>query len=121
VTRRAQGRCAGPPPASGRAALYDLAHRCACQGGSTITQQLANEVYLGGPDTGLAKLADLILALRLSLGYGKGRILADYLSVVPDGYGRTCMVNAACADYHRPLFALDLGQAALLAPGPVSR
>jgi penicillin-binding protein 1A len=101
-----------------RAALYDISHLCACQGGSTITQQLAKEVYLNGSDAGINKLADLALALKLSLQYSKGQILADYLSIVPTGFGRWGMANAACADFHRPLGSLDLGEAALLAGLP---
>ncbi|HEX7613610.1 MAG TPA: transglycosylase domain-containing protein [Candidatus Limnocylindrales bacterium] len=46
------------------------------------------------------------------------QILADYLSVVLTGYGRYGMVNAACADFHRPFADLDLGQLALLAGLP---
>jgi len=44
--------------------------------------------------------------------------VADYLSVVLTGYGRYGMVNAACADFHRPFADLDLGQLALLAGLP---
>lgn len=99
----------------GRAFLYDASHLCACEGGSTITQQLVKVVYLGGSDAGLAKLADMTLALKVELHVGKSQILADYLSEVLAGYGRYGMANAACADFHRPLGQLDLGQLALLA------
>lgn len=102
----------------GRAALYDLSHACACQGGSTITGQLVKLVYLGGSDTGLAKLAELTLAFKVELQFDKQQILADYLSIVPSGYGRIGMAAAACADFHRPLDALDLGEVAVLAGMP---
>jgi len=102
----------------GRALLYDVTHLCACQGGSTITQQLVKDVYLGGSDGGVNKLADMTLAFKVELRFTKQQILADYLSVVPTGYGRYGMANAACADFHRPLAALDLGQLALLAGLP---
>ena len=101
-----------------RAVLYDVSHLCACQGGSTITQQLVKDVYLGGSDSGLNKLADMALALKVELRTSKPQILADYLSVVLTGYGRYGMANAACADFHRPLAELDLGQLALLAGLP---
>ncbi len=102
----------------GRALLYDVTHLCACQGGSTITQQLVKDVYLGGSDGGVNKLADMALAFKVELRFNKQQILADYLSVVPTGFGRYGMANAACADFHRPLTALDLGQLALLAGMP---
>ena len=93
----------------GRAVLFDVSHLCACQGGSTITQQLVKDVYLGGSDSGLNKLADMALALKVELRTSKPQILADYLSVVLTGYGRYGMAGAACADFHRPLAKLDLG------------
>ncbi len=102
----------------GRAFLYDVTHLCACQGGSTITQQLVKDVYLSGSDGGVYKLADMALALKVEFPYTKQQILAGYLSVVPTGYGRYGMANAACADFHRPLAALDLGQLALIAGMP---
>ena len=37
----------------GRAFLYDATNFCLCQGGSTITEQLVKDVYLGGSDDGL--------------------------------------------------------------------
>jgi membrane peptidoglycan carboxypeptidase len=102
----------------GRALLYDVSHLCACQGGSTITQQLVKDLYLGGSDTGFNKLVDMTLALKVEIHLTKQQILADYLSVVLTGYGRWGMASAACADYHRPLADLDLGQLALLAGLP---
>ncbi len=102
----------------GRALLYDVSHLCACQGCSTITQQLVKDVYLGGSDGGIDKLADMALALKVELRFTKQEILADYLSIVATGYGRHGMANAACADFHRSLAELDLGQLALLAGLP---
>ena len=102
----------------GRAMLYDVGHLCACQGGSTITQQLVKDVYLDGSDSGLNKLTDMALAAKVEMHTSKQQILADYLSVIATGYGRYGMASAACADFHRPLAELDLGQLALLAGLP---
>src|SRR5664280_3854825 len=98
--------------------LYDVGHLCACQGGSTITQQLVKYVYLDGSDSGLNKLTDMALAAKVEIHTSKQQILADYLSVIATGYGRYGMASAACADFHRPLAELDLGQLALLAGLP---
>ena len=98
-----------------RAALYDVANLCLCQGGSTITEQLAKDVYLGGSDRGYNKLQDLVLALKIEQVIGKRQILADYLSVIPTGLNRYGVSAAACAYFHAPLNSLTLGQYALLA------
>ncbi len=102
----------------GRAALFDVTHRCLCQGGSTITEQLVKDVYLGGNDRGPQKLADMMLAVKVEFVYNKQQILADYLSEVPVGGGRHGMVAAACTYFHEPLAQLTLGEDALLAGLP---
>jgi membrane peptidoglycan carboxypeptidase len=99
----------------GRAALYDVANLCLCQGGSTITEQLAKDVYLGGSDRGYNKLVDLVLALKIEQVIGKRQIMADYLSVIPTGLNRYGVTAAACAYFQAPLGSLTLGQYALLA------
>ena len=98
-----------------RAVLYDVANLCLCQGGSTITEQLAKDVYLGGSDRGYNKLEDLVLALKIEQVIGKRQILADYLSVIPTGLNRYGVSAAACAYFHAPPRSLSLGQYALLA------
>ena len=99
----------------GRAFLYDASNFCACQGASTITEQLAKDVYLAGSDRGYNKLEDLVLALKIEQVIGKQQILADYLSVIPTGLNRYGVSAAACAYFHAPLSSLTLGQYALLA------
>lgn len=98
-----------------RALLYDAANLCLCQGGSTITEQLAKDVYLGGSDRGYNKLEDLVLAVKVERVIGKSQIMADYLSVIPTGLNRYGVAAAACAYFHAPLSHLTLGQYALLA------
>ena len=66
-----------------RAVLYDVANRCFCQGGSTITEQLVKELYLNGSDRGYDKLVDMVLALKVETMLGKDQIMAYYLSAIP--------------------------------------
>ncbi len=99
----------------GRAILYDVTNLCLCQGGSTITAQLAKDVYLGGSDRGYNKLQDMVLALKVERILTKRQIMAYYLSEITTGYGRYGVVAAACAYFHSPLQGLTLGQNALLA------
>lgn len=101
-----------------RAVLFDLLNRCACEGGSTLTQQLAKQLYLGGSDAGFHKVEGMALALKIEQRLSKPEILADYLSIVPTGPTRYGMAAAACAYFGRPLAALELPAVALLAGLP---
>ena len=99
----------------GRALLYDVVNVCLCQGGSTITQQLVKDVYLGGSDLGYNKLEGLALALKVERVLSKRQIMADYLSIITTGFGRRGVTAAACAYYRAPLQGLSIAQYALLA------
>ena len=98
-----------------RALLYDVTNLCLCQGGSTITEQLVKDVYLGGSARGYNKLKELVIALKVERVIDKRQIMADYLSEITTGFGRYGVTSAACAYFHAPLTGLTLGQYALLA------
>ena len=98
-----------------RALLYDVTNLCLCQGGSTITEQLVKDVYLGGSARGYNKLKELVLALKVERVIDKRQIMADYLSEITTGFGRYGVTSAACTYFHAPLADLTLGQYALLA------
>lgn len=99
----------------GRAVLYDAVNVCLCQGGSTITEQLVKDVYLGGSDLGRNKIKDMMLALKAERVLTKSRIMADYLSEITTGFGIFGVTTAACTYFRAPLEGLTLGQYALLA------
>jgi membrane peptidoglycan carboxypeptidase len=99
----------------GRAVLFDIVNICLCQGGSTITEQLVKDLYLGGSDRGYNKLVDMALALKAERMLTKSRIMADYLSEITTGFGRRGVTQAACDYFRAPLQSLTLGQYALLA------
>src|SRR2546428_803510 len=98
-----------------RALIYDASHRCLCQGGSTITEQLVKDVYQNGSDRGYNKMVDTVLALKVEGVLTKQQIMADYLSEITTGLGRRGVSAAACAYFQAPLANLTLGQYALLA------
>jgi membrane peptidoglycan carboxypeptidase len=98
-----------------RALLYDVTNLCLCQGGSTITQQLVKDIYLGGSDRGRNKVEGMVLALKVERTLTKGQIMADYLSEITTGFGVYGVTAAACVYYSAPLSNLTLGQYALLA------
>ena len=66
-----------------RAIPYDLAHLSLAQGASTITEQVAKLIYLGGNDHTLwRKFKDAALAVKLESYYNKEQILDAYLNSV---------------------------------------
>ena len=56
-------------------------------GGSTITQQLAKNLYLSADKTPFRKLKELLIALKLERDLTKDRILELYLNVVEWAHG----------------------------------
>jgi monofunctional biosynthetic peptidoglycan transglycosylase len=62
-------------------------HRDRLRGASTITQQLAKNLYLSPSRNPLRKLKEAVTALRLELALPKERILELYLNVVEWGPG----------------------------------
>lgn len=99
-----------------RAIPYDLSHGTAAQGASTITEQLAKELYLGGNDhSPLRKLEDIVLALKLEQHYSKHQILSAYLNATYFGAG-AYGIGAASERYFGIAPAeLDVARASLLA------
>jgi membrane peptidoglycan carboxypeptidase len=103
-----------------RAVIDDLRMGCLCEGGSTITEQLVKEVYLGGYDGGADKLVDVTLAFKVELVLDKPRIMADWLTLAPTGPTLYGAGPSACIYFGKPLAELDLAQYALLAGLPQS-
>ncbi|AMY12257.1 Penicillin-binding protein 1A [Luteitalea pratensis] len=85
------------------------------RGGSTITQQLAKNLYLSPTQNPLRKLSELMITRRLERLLSKRRILELYLNVVEWG-GGTWGAEAASRRYFRkPASGLGASEAALLA------
>ena len=103
----------------GRAALADLESGRSEQGASTLTQQLARNLYIGKPSRTFGrKLKEACLALRLADKLPKRSILARYLNVVY--YGNQAYGVAAAAQTYFSVRASQLNvlQAALIAGLP---
>lgn len=85
------------------------------QGGSTITQQVAKNLFLTPERTIKRKIQELMLALWLEQKFSKDQILTIYLNRVYLGAG-TYGVDAASQKYFgRPAGQLSVYQAAMLA------
>lgn len=84
-------------------------------GGSTITQQLAKNLFLSGERTLLRKGQELVLTLLLEALLDKQRILALYLNSVEWGEGVFGAEAAAQHYYRKPAARLSASEAARLA------
>jgi len=103
------------------AGLYDIVHRNAAQGGSTITQQLVKNYLLAdsAQDRSLDRKArELMLSVELEREYSKDQILQMYLNTI--FYGNQAFgIEAASQTYFGvPATKLDLAQSSFLAGLP---
>jgi monofunctional glycosyltransferase len=85
------------------------------RGGSTITQQLAKNLYLSPSKNPVRKLREWMIARRLEAELKKSRILELYLNVIEWGDGVYGAEAAARTYFHMPAAALGPSEAALLA------
>lgn len=88
------------------------------QGGSTITQQLARNLFLTMDQTWQRKIKEQILALRIEQAYSKDEILELYLNQIYFGDGAYGVESAAHRYFGKPARDLTLPEAALLAGLP---
>ena len=85
------------------------------RGGSTITQQLAKNLYLSPSRNPARKLEELLIARRLEAELSKRRILELYLNVIEWGDGIWGAEAAARSYFQKPASALGADESALLA------
>jgi len=93
----------------------DVEKRRLARGGSTITQQLAKNLYFGTSKTLARKLRELIVARWLEGDLSKARILALYLNLIEWGDGIYGCEAAARTWYGKSASALTASEAAGLA------
>ena len=99
-----------------RRAIHDgLAKGQAPRGASTITQQLAKNLYLSPSYDPLRKIKELIIARRLEAALSKARIFEIYLNVIEWGDRVWGAEAAARAYFGVPAASLSRQQSALLA------
>jgi len=85
------------------------------RGASTITQQLAKNLYLSPSRDPLRKLRELIIARRLEAELKKARILELYLNVIEWGDGIYGAEAASRVYFQSPAALLNPREAALMA------
>ncbi|MCK5933301.1 MAG: penicillin-binding protein, partial [Fulvimarina manganoxydans] len=98
-----------------RAAVENYQAGSTVQGGSTLTQQLAKNIFLNPDQTIQRKIQEAILALWLEQKFTKDQILEMYLNRVYFGSGATGVEAAARRYFNKSAAEVTLPEAALLA------
>lgn len=98
-----------------RAAVTNATHGRVVQGGSTITQQLARNLFLTSDRTLKRKVQEILLAFRLESRFTKDQILSLYLNRVYFGAGAYGIEAASQRYFDRSAKSLSLYQSAVLA------
>lgn len=88
------------------------------EGASTITQQLARNLYLSFEKTWIRKAKEAIYTIRLEMYYSKDEILAAYLNSIHYGHGAYGIEAASNHFYGKSADELDWAEAAMLAGIP---
>src|SRR5580658_2162635 len=100
--------------------MLDWARGRIVRGGSTITQQLAKNLYLSPSKDPVRKLRELIIARRLEAELRKSRILELYLNVIEWGDGVYGAEAAARTYFHTSAASLGPSESAWLAAAIVN-
>jgi monofunctional biosynthetic peptidoglycan transglycosylase len=100
-----------------RAAFAEASAGGRPRGASTITQQLAKNLWLAPERSAWRKLREAALTVDLERFLSKRRILELYLNVVPFGPGATGAEAAARTYFGKPALFLTEREAAMLAAG----
>jgi penicillin-binding protein 1A len=98
-----------------RALVTNVLHRGVSQGGSTLTQQLAKNLFLTQERTMQRKLQEAELAIWLERKHSKNEILELYLNRVYFGSGAYGVEAAAQKYFGKPAKNVTIAEAAMLA------
>ncbi len=99
----------------GKAILVNIQTRSKAQGASTLTQQLARNLYLTLEKKYTRKIQEAVLALQIEQHLGKDEILELYVNQIYYGHGLYGIQNAAQFYYGKDADDLTLAQATMLA------
>lgn len=102
----------------GRAILVNLEHMDRIQGASTLTQQLARNLYLSHEKTWSRKIKEAMYTAQLEMKYTKKEILQMYLNEIYYGHGAYGIEAASRMYFGKTANELDLAESAMLAGIP---
>jgi penicillin-binding protein 1A len=103
-----------------RALVANIREGRYAQGGSTITQQLARNLFEMYENTLSRKIKEALLAVRIERAYSKNEILEMYLNQIYFGAGAHGVEAAARVFFGKHAGELTIGEATLLAGIPKS-
>jgi penicillin-binding protein 1A len=84
------------------------------QGGSTITQQLARNLFLSQRKTFARKIKEIIISFRLENIYSKDEILEMYMNTIYFGRGAWGIETASRTYFGKPASELSIAESAML-------
>lgn len=99
----------------GRAVFRNIFSGHITEGASTITQQLARNLYLTRQKTLKRKIEEAILAIQIERTYSKDEILNMYLNLIYLGEGAYGVEAASYKYFHKKASELSLEESATLA------
>lgn len=102
----------------GRAVLANLEAGDRTQGASTLTQQLARNLYLTHEKTWTRKAKEALYTMQLEMKYSKDEILNMYLNEIYYGHGAYGIEAASQMYFGKTAADLDLAESAMLAGIP---
>lgn len=103
----------------GRAIVSNIQSRELNEGGSTITQQVAKNLYFITEDDIVSrKIAEILVAMNLEKNYSKDDILEFYINTIYFGEGYYGIREASNGYYKKEPIELNLYEATLLAGVP---
>jgi penicillin-binding protein 1A len=105
------------PKSLARAVLANLS-RAKSQGGSTISMQVARNMYLSSDKTYIRKFYEILLTLKLELQLTKEQILEIYMNQIYLGQRAYGFGAAANAYFGKTLAQISVAEAAMLAGLP---
>ncbi len=106
------------PKRIGRAVWIDIQEKSLAQGASTITQQLARNLYLSLDKTWERKIREALLTIQLEVNYSKDQIFEKYLNEIYYGHSAYGVQAAARTYFGKDVSELTLAESALLAGIP---
>ncbi|WP_019639946.1 transglycosylase domain-containing protein [Paenibacillus fonticola] len=102
----------------GRALLVNIKEMNKVQGASTLTQQLARNLYLSHERTWSRKFKEAMYTAQLEMKFDKDKILRMYLNEIYYGHGAYGIEAAAQMYFGKPAKQLSLAESAMLAGVP---